>query len=933
MVGPGLTVGGWFAGAVIKKFVDKVQSIMEDNLALKAEAGNMLHSVLAALPRIQILVEVTERKAISSLSYANWLQQFKDVVSEAEDLLDDLETKRIQDLLLKKKNKVSSAASFALRFARNFVLSDKDLKRLKDVLIKLNKTISDTGDRHCQGLMELADAEGVTVRTLPPTQPVVIGREKEKLQLLNMICPTAQQPQDGAQSSRRQFSVIAVVGPAGVGKTALAQAIYNNPKAKEDFALRGWVLASRRSRDKQDIAKEIVDSFGMEKQDNLQEINGPSQSTLSSTIENKRFFLVLDDVQDNLRELWDSLSSALARAANRSVVLLTTRSKEDAHIFRTTAHVSLGHLPPQLMCRVFEHHAFGKQKEATLQSVGKRIVRNLHGLPLLAEAIGRLLRQKLDEEHWQKISRNPWWLFSEDNDIQSVALPSVAIMCENLTDVLRKCVCYCSIFPTGYLFEKNMLVHMWIASFMQQHDGIGMEEKEKEWFDELFNRSFFQPTIWANMFIIPDMIKEPLHVIAGKECHTATDSGERKRSLKLYRHLAIDISDFHEHLDFGEANKVRTVLFFNGRRTIRPHEAVANILGYPSGLRVLDFSYSEAKLGKFPDFINKFPHLRFLDLSFNGITVIPDSICKLHLLQVLRLRGCHFKELPRTMNELTNLRFLYAEPQTVSLVYKIGKLTNLQGLEEFPVGKTEGHRITELKDLNEVSRKLCISNLEEVTGINKRDAVLSKKIHLQKLGLKWGSATGTSTTASDGCMMALNGLEPNANIEELNIQCYMGVGLPAWMADKERFTKLKSIHLIKCKQLRTLPPLGQLPSLLILVLQDLSVVEKIGSEFYGRSYRVFPSLEELKFLDMPKWREWSDIEELQDSRTLQFPHLRKVQIRNCKVLTGMPLCCLQASLEELDISGCGFESSKVKGLLPGRSRADHQTEEEKTVSC
>lgn len=256
------------------------------------------------------------------------------------------------------------------------------------------------------------------------------------------------------------------------------------------------------------------------------------------------------------------------------------------------------------------------------------------------------------------------------------------------------------------------------------------------------------------------------------------------------------------------------------------------------------------------------------------------------------------------MNKLSNLRFLYAEARTVSLVYKIGKLTNLQGLEEFPVSKIEGHKITKLKSLNEISRKLCISNLEEVTGIDKRDAILSKKVHLKKLVLKWGLATGTSTIASDGCMVTLNCLEPNAKLEELKIQCYMGVGLPAWMADKEHFTKLKHVHLVDCKQLRTLPPLGQLPSLLILVLQSLSVVEKIGSEFYGRSYRVFPFLEELKFLGMPNWREWSDIEEMQDSRNLQFPHLRKVQIRNCKVLSGMPLCCLQASLEELDISGC-----------------------------
>ncbi|CAD6217864.1 unnamed protein product [Miscanthus lutarioriparius] len=844
MVGPELTVGGWFATTVISNFVAKVRSILEDNHTLHAESIEMLYRVKEALPQIQILVEVTERRAISNSSYATWLQQFKDVVSEAEDLLDDFETKRIREVL--KKKKVSSVVYFPLRFVTKY-LSDTDLLRLKDVLMKLNKIISHIGGPDFHGMMALADKEGVTIRTtlpLPPTQPVVIGRDKEKRQLQNMIFPTVQQPQDCVQSSK-QFSVIAVIGPAGVGKTTLAQVIYSNPNAKEDFALRGWVMASRRNHNKQDIAKDIVDSFGMEQQDSLQ--TGPSESALSSTIENKRFFLVLDDVQDNLRELWGSLSSTLKGAANGSVVLLTTRSKEDANIFRTTAQVSLDHLPFQIMCRVFEHHAFGKQKKASLESIGKKIVQNLHGLPLLAEAIGRLLRQKLDEGHWQKISENPWWLFSEDDDSENVALPSVAIMCEYLTDHLRKCLGYCSIFPSGYLFEKNMLVHMWIASFMQQHDGICVEDMEKEWFDKLFNHSFFQSTIWKNKYTIPGMIKEPLQVIAGKECHAATDSGEPKRRLQLHRHLVIDISDFHEHLDLGEANKVRTVLFFNGRRTIRSHEAFANILAHPGSLRVLDFSYSEAKLRKFPDFL---------------------------------------------------------KAQTVSLVYKIGKLTNLQGLEEFPVGKTEGHKITELKNLNEISRKLCISNLEEVTHIDKRDAVLSKKVYLKKLVLKWGLATGTSTIASYGCMETLNSLEPNANLEELEIQCYMGVGLPAWMADRERFTKLKHIHLVECKQLRTLPPLGQLPSLLILVLQGLSVVEKIGSEFYGKSYRVFPSLEELKFLDMPNWREWSDIEEMQDSWNLQFPHLRKVQIRNCKVLSGMPLCCLQASLEELDISGC-----------------------------
>lgn len=899
MVGPGLTVGGWFAGAVISNFVAKARSILEDNHALQAEAGDMLYSVEAALPWIRTLLEVTERKAISNSSYDEWLQQFKDVVYEAEDLLDDFETKRIQDQLRKKSSKVGSAASFALRYMRNLLLSDADLRRLKDVLKKLNKIVNDDRCTRFHGMLELADE-----REVPPTKPLIVGRDKEKQDLLSLIRPAVPLSRHGAESSK-QFSVIAVIGAAGVGKTILTQAIYNNQNVKEAFALTGWVLASRRSRDKHDIAKDIADSFGMEQQYDLQKMHGTSESTLFSAIENKRFFLVLDDVQDDLRKSWGSLRSILAAAASGSVVLLTTRSEEDAYTFGTTAHVSLDYLPSEFMCRIFEHHAFGRQEKGSLELIGKKIVQNLHGIPLLAEVMGRLLRHNLDEGHWVKISRSHWWLYSEDDDSQNVGLPSVTIVCEHLSDHLRKRLCYCSIFPSGYLFEKSMLIQMWKANFMQQDDGIKMEKNENKWFDDLFNRSFFQPTIWENKYIIPDMIKEPVYRIAEKECHAATDSRELKRSLQLYRHLAIDSSDFNVHLDLRKVNKWRTILFFDGHKTNKLHEALANILFDSSALRLLDFSYSKAKLGKAPYFINKFPHLRFLDLSFTEITVIPDSLCKLHLLQVLGLRGCQLTELPRAMNKLVNLRFLYAEAQTVSLIYKIGQLTNLLGLEEFPVGRIEGHRITELKYLNDLCGQLCISNLEKVTGTDiEDDAELSRKRHLQKLVLKWGLEAGASTTKSDVCMRTLAGLKPNSNLKELKIQCYRGVEFPTWMADEQHFTKLQCIHLIKCTQLKTLPPLGQIPSLVSLVLEGLSGLEQIGDEFYGTGYRVFPSLEELKFLDMPNWRNWSGIEELQASRAHPFPHLKKVQIKKCRVLSHVPLCYLQASLEELDVSEC-----------------------------
>lgn len=888
-----MAVGTWFAEAAIENFVEKVRSIMEDCHDLRAKAGSKLHSVQAALPRIKILLDVTERKAFSNTKFRAWLRQFKDAVCEAEDLLDDFEIKRIQET---NRGKISSAVSFGLKYLRNLILSDTDLERLTVILTKLDQ-VTDDGVSSFQDLLTSAFADEEVLPRRRPTRPVFVGRDQHKRRLLDMILypNVPQRPQDGAESSTG-VSVISVVGAAGVGKTILAQEIYNDSIVKESFVLRGWVFASH-SCNSQGLDQDIAHSFETEQQENLQRSHS-SGSSLVSVIQNKKFFLVLDDVHDNMHQLWGRLKPTLAEGANGSVVLLISRSEEIKYSFGETAQILLDHLPfPDLMT-IFEHHAFGKQREASLQSIGKQVVQKLHGLPLFAEAIGRLLRQKLDEVYWQKISTSNWWYLSEDDD--DVSLPLVAIMWEHLCDInLINCLYYCSIFPSGYLFEKNMLIHMWIASFMQRHDGIGMEVTEKVWFDELFSRSFFQPTVWKNRYLMPDMIREPLlHTFSGEECHAATELGEQERGLQEYRHLAINFRDFNVHLNLRKGNRLRTILFFDGHRTSQPHEAFANILSHPSELRVLDFSYTEVKLDNFPCSINRFKSLKFLDLSFTGVKVLPDSLCELLLLQVLGLRGCQFNKLPDKINRLVNLRFLYAEGHTVSLIYKIGQLINLQGLQEFPVRRMEGHKITELKGLNQVSGQLCIGNLEEVESTDiVGDAELFKKRHLKKLAFRWGLAA--HATASDDCTRTLDGLKPNSNLEELKIQFYMGVEFPAWMKDVEYFTNLRQIHLIECKQLTELPPLGQIPSLVVLILQGLSKLEKFGEELYGNSPKVFPSLEELTFLDMQNWEKWSNRE-----TGLFIPKLRKVIIDRCPRLSEAPLHSFRKTLLELDLSDC-----------------------------
>uniref|UniRef100_A0A0D9WZK2 R13L1/DRL21-like LRR repeat region domain-containing protein n=1 Tax=Leersia perrieri TaxID=77586 RepID=A0A0D9WZK2_9ORYZ len=350
-------------------------------------------------------------------------------------------------------------------------------------------------------------------------------------------------------------------------------------------------------------------------------------------------------------------------------------------------------------------------------------------------------------------------------------------------------------------------------------------------------------------------------------------------------------------------------------RTTNQNDKLMEVLSHSSNLRVSDLSNikmeptncprsnlqasrssTKTEYISPPDVIHTFEHLRFLDLSYTKITKIPESFCKLYLLQVLGLRGCHFTSLPRRMNELINLRYLYAEGCTLSLIEKIGKLTNLQELEEFHVSET--NRIVELRNLNQLSGQLCIANLEKVSlTADAAEAEFCRKTYLDRLVLKWNDPILSDYYV---CMSIIEGLEPPRDLKDLKIQGYRGLIFPKWAGMGQDFKYLQSIHISDCENLECLPPLGLFPALKILLLHKLSSIKQIGSAFYGDEKTVFKSLMELSFHSMLAWEKWSDIEKWQS-----IPPLKKVRIENCPCLKEAPLQSFRETLLELVLSNCG----------------------------
>ncbi|MQM19546.1 hypothetical protein Taro_052553 [Colocasia esculenta] len=154
-------------------------------------------------------------------------------------------------------------------------------------------------------------------------------------------------------------------------------------------------------------------------------------------------------------------------------------------------------------------------------------------------------------------------------------------------------------------------------------------------------------------------------------------------------------------------------------------------------LQVLNLSFSLIR--KLPKSIGKLGCLSHLDLSSTPLRRIPKSICRIYNLQSLLLKGSCIQSLPNHMGSLTNLQHLDFNIECVYTPSGVGRLTNLQTLPAFNLGKKPGCcRIQDLRHLTELRGSLQISGLKCVDKPEDADMVdLRAKTQIDKLTLNW----------------------------------------------------------------------------------------------------------------------------------------------------------------------------------------------------
>ncbi|KAL7204419.1 hypothetical protein ACSBR2_017483 [Camellia fascicularis] len=950
------------------QFLGDLASIPLQEIASAWNVKKDLKKLQATLSTIESVLLDAEEQQEKNNEVKDWLGKLKHAFCDVEDVIDDFATEALRRKLRKKETTLVKEVSEFLCLSKNKVASNfKMSHKIKAIRDELDEIASDKNKFHFK---ECIDKRPLEYRRREQTHSYVrtsriIGRDDDKKAILEMVM-------DGG--AQEDISIVSIVGMGGLGKTTLAQSVFNDEKVVLSFELRMWVCVSNVFSLKLIVEKLIKSANGGECE-NLE--MDQLQQKLRKCLDGKRYVLVLDDVWSENREEWIGLEDLLMGGVKGSKIIVTTRSEKVALIMGATSPYRLKGLSEDDSWSLFKQLAFGRrqlEENQSLVTIGKEILTNCGGVPLAIRTVGSLLYLKDTEIEWLNVKKKLWQIARDETHI----LPTLKVSYDYLPSHLKPCFAYCALFPISRRIKKGTLIKLWMAQGFIHLSGTDddLEDIADEYFKELLFRSFFQDVDedenGYKSFKMHDLIHDLAQLVAGTDCFIVNTNVENM-SERTY-HVAFDsisCSSREVSTFMINARKIRTLILCGPEERETHDTLISSFIC----LRTLDLQGSGIE--NLPKSVGKLKHLRYLDLSWNiYMAALPKSICKLQNLQTLKLSYClDFKKLPVDIRKLVSLRHLEIEGcnDLSYMPFGLGELTCLQTLPIFIVGKDSSISkaiggIGELNNLNHLRGGLQIKHLENVRNGTSRlkelkGANLKEKKFIQKLTLEWtGDKDGVDYVDADG--RVLEDLQPHPNLKELNVEGYGGITFPSWMMIKmvSWLPNLVRITIQNCRRCQHLPWFGDLPSLKFLKLQSLSALEYIDNNCIWSSSvantdsgaavdtpsssrsnlmsaatrgSFFPALEKLLLDGLPLLKEWprevvmaNDHGEVapapQQSSSLSFPRLTSLEIYHCSSLVSMPLL---SSLEELTMR---HVSEKLLQSMTVQTELDRQITEAAT---
>ncbi|KAB5526548.1 hypothetical protein DKX38_020395 [Salix brachista] len=379
----------------MQETLTRVSSIATEGIRLAWGLKGQLQRLNKSLTVIQDVLQEAARRPVTDRAVKRLLERLQDVAYDAEDVLDEF----AYEILRKDQKKGNVRGFFSLHKPDAFRMSmGKKVKKINEALDKIQKDaelvglVSTSPQYEYRAQEVCSDPDRLTDSFLDSSE--VVGRDDDVSAVLEKLTSLTKQ--------QHVLSVVPIVGMAGLGKTTVAKKVYEAVRERKHFDVTLWVCVSNDFTEVKilgEMLQEIDKSTG-----GLSSLNAILRN-LKKELENKTFFLVLDDVWNEDHGKWDDLKEQLLkiRSKNGNAVVVTTRKTEIAAMMETSPGIQ--HQPGKLSDD--ECWSIIKQKviggggatlAADFESIGKDIAKKCGGLPLLAKVLGGTLRRKEKQE-------------------------------------------------------------------------------------------------------------------------------------------------------------------------------------------------------------------------------------------------------------------------------------------------------------------------------------------------------------------------------------------------------------------------------------------------------------------------------------------------------------------------------------------------------
>ncbi|KAH7855083.1 hypothetical protein Vadar_021048 [Vaccinium darrowii] len=279
---------------------------------------------------IKNVLSDAQEQSISNRAVKEWLERLELILYDVYDLLDEVAAET-------KTRQVETRTSLA-RKVHYFCTSSNPVvfryvvgRKIKDIRERLNETVLQMNN--FQFVVKLVERQIETIRREETSSFVnaqtTIGREDDREKLVRLLL---------SSHDAEDVAIILIVGIGGLGKTTLAQLVYNDRRIQNHFTKGLWVCVSN-DFDIKTILIKLLQADGRQhvsitsyRNEGLEQLQNQVRNILSGD----NFLLFLDDVWNEDRVEWKKLEDLFMTLGRGVRIVVTTRSKMVASIVRTS---------------------------------------------------------------------------------------------------------------------------------------------------------------------------------------------------------------------------------------------------------------------------------------------------------------------------------------------------------------------------------------------------------------------------------------------------------------------------------------------------------------------------------------------------------------------------------------------------------------------